>query len=202
MTAILRDAGIRELTQPGYEMRTGPRITPWGFDNGQFRAFQDGRTFDPAEWLDTCDLVASKDTAPDFGLAPDLVGDPASLAFSAKWIGPSADKVKTDWYLAVQEGTPVEDVDAAIRHDGFRGIFVGGASLEWKYQSTPVWLELARHHGVPCHVGRIGTPKRIRWAKRVGVDSIDSSQGLWTYPRVRQLIAAWRDDAPQKELFA
>lgn len=201
MTEILREAGIRELTQPGYEMRTGPRITPWGFDNGQFRKFQDGQPFDEAEWLDTCDLVATK-PAPDFGLVPDLVGDPRSLAFSAKWIGPSAAKVKTDWYLAVQEGMAVEDVDAAIRSDGFRGVFVGGASLLWKYQTTPTWLELARSHGVPCHVGRIGIPKRIRWARRVGVDSIDSSQGLWTYPRVQQLIAAWRDDVAQEELFS
>ncbi|HEY4178392.1 MAG TPA: hypothetical protein VGM90_16210 [Kofleriaceae bacterium] len=56
----------------------------------------------------------------------------------------------------------------------YAGIFVGGR-LDWKLATAPTWAALAHAHGLRCHVGRVGTPARVRWARAIGVDSIDSA---------------------------
>ena len=56
----------------------------------------------------------------------------------------------------------------------FDGIFVGG-TVKWKIKTGEEWVRLAHDHKLPCHIGRVGVFKRIVWAKRIGADSIDST---------------------------
>jgi len=49
---------------------------------------------------------------------------------------------------------------------------------------------LVHEIGLPCHVGRIGTNKKIRWAKRLYVDSIDTAGPLWGMHKLEVFIKA------------
>ncbi len=73
----------------------------------------------------------------------------------------------------------------------FAGVFVGG-SLTWKLAHSARFVELAHRASKPCHIGRVGTPKRVRWAKSIGADSIDSSFPLWTLDRMAEFVEAIR----------
>jgi len=73
--------------------------------------------------------------------------------------------------------------------DGFAGVFVGG-TLEWKLDTGAAWVQFAHKQGLPCHVGRVGTAKRVRWAIDIGADSIDSCLPLWSSENLGQFLGA------------
>lgn len=50
-----------------------------------------------------------------------------------------------------------------------------------------------------CHVGRVGTAKRVAWARRIGATSIDSSLPLWSVENLRSFRVAV--DGRQLELL-
>jgi hypothetical protein len=127
-------------------------------------------------------VEAGKLQAPDFVVVPDLVGGgAASLARSlemVEWV-PTELPVR---YLVVQEGMTPAQVAEVLPH--FGGVFIGGASMEWKLGTALEWIALAHAHGRRCHIGRIGTLARLEFARRLGADSVDSCQPLWALDRL------------------
>jgi hypothetical protein len=106
---------------------------------------------------------------PDFVVVPDIVaGGLASLAWSAFW-RPSV-PAEFPAYLAVQDGMTAADVVPQLAM--YQGLFVGG-SLAWKLETSARWVQLAHAHGMRCHIGRVGTADRVRWARDVSADSIE-----------------------------
>lgn len=101
-------------------------------------------------------------------------------------------------YLVVQDGQPEADVRLAVLRDDFAGIFVGG-SLDWKRATAVRWVDLAHELGKPCHIGRVGTIQRTRWAKDLGADSVDSCLPLWKTSKMGAWLAVLRED--QGSLF-
>lgn len=75
---------------------------------------------------------------------------------------------------------------------GFSGIFVGG-SLPWKLETGAQWVREAHARHLPCHIGRVGTAKRVRWAKASGADSIDSCLPLWSEENLIAFLRALGD---------
>lgn len=170
--AQLAALGYGECTNRG---ELPPRRYPWFYDNGAYVDWKAGRKWDEDEYrADLALLRANPTCVPDFLVAPDIVaGGAESLARSRVWlpelrtIGPV--------YLALQDG--MELVPETL--DGFNGAFVGGDD-RWKADYSQDCVELARRIGVSCHLGRAGTPKKVAWAKRIRVDSLDSSFPLWS----------------------
>lgn len=136
-------------------------------------------------------IEAGKLPAPDFVVVPDIVGGgAASLARSlelVEWVPPEL-PVR---YLVVQEGMTLAQVAEVMPH--FGGLFVGGASMEWKLGTAPEWIALAHAHGRRCHIGRIGTLARLEIALRHGADSVDSCQPLWNLDRLEAFGLAASD---------
>jgi hypothetical protein len=133
---------------------------------------------------------------PDFVVAPDIIGGGlASLRLSLVW---DADLHRMGHvvYLAVQDGMRTRHVGRFLGR--FDGLFVGG-TLGWKLRTAADWVRLAHEHGKPCHVGRVGIAKRVRWAQRIGADSIDSNQPLWSHANMTKWLAAMRP-SPHLEL--
>jgi len=100
------------------------------------------------------------------------VASKESFKFSLKWRERLSDLNNYSWYLVVQDGMVVDQVEKEISK--FDGLFVGG-TVKWKIATGKDWIELAHSYGLPCHIGKVGTYKRLVWAIRIGADSIDST---------------------------
>jgi hypothetical protein len=146
----------------------------WALDNGAYKAYTDNTEFDEERFLKTIhEKVPKSEMPPDFIVVPDKVGAGLeSLQFSLDWRSKLKSLTQHKWYLAVQDNMEVVDVEPIL--DKFDGIFVGG-TVKWKIKTGGNWVKLAHKHNLPCHIGRIGTYRRIVWALRINADSIDSS---------------------------
>lgn len=154
-----------------------PRRRPWFYDNGAFRDHQAGTPFDADAVLADLDSIYRAIDRPEWIVVPDIVGGGlASLEFSMGWVHRC--RGLAPLYLAVQDGMTEEDLTAGVlKH--INGIFVGGTKA-WKMRTGQHWVRAARQIGVPCHIGRCGGMDRVRWARRIGADSLDSSLPLWS----------------------
>lgn len=188
----LEALGIGELLAPP---KSAPPVRfPFAVDNGAWAAHQQGKTWDPAWLLRTLAAVERAALTPVFVVCPDVVaGGLASLAHSLTW----APRLSM-WplYLAVQDGLTEDEVLPHLVL--FRGLFVGG-STRWKVQTGARWVALAHAHGRAAHIGRCATPRRTAWAIRIGADSIDGNQALWTRAALKRW--AWTLAQRQGELL-
>jgi len=174
--------GFGECVQPD---EWPPRRHPWFLDNAAYRAWANKEEWNPAPFEYV--LGACKSWPPDFVIAPDVVaGGADSMALSLSWVS----RIPYPAYLAVQDGMTEANVAAALPR--FAGLFVGG-SLPWKIRGAHHWVNLAHKHGKPCHIGRVGTARRVRWAKRIGADSIDSCLPLWAEDKLQGFVRALKD---------
>lgn len=149
----------------------------WCYDNLAFGDWKAGRAFDEkafmADVLAILDLPAEQ--RPDFAVLPDQVaGGMLSLAMSLAWLA-RLGRLSIRWALAVQDGMTPEHIpwDAP-----FEVIFVGG-STRWKLETAGAWVKAAHAHGRRVHIGRVGSARRVRWARSIGAGSIDSALPLW-----------------------
>jgi hypothetical protein len=203
---LLRDLarlGIGECTVRG---ELPARRTPFFHDNGAFRDWEAvGRpvgdaavervslTFGFARWLRDMRWMSYRGIVPDFVVVPDIVtGGIGSLAFSGQWR--ENVPVEMPAYLAVQNGmteAAVADHLDEMAEGGFpyAGLFVGG-DLPWKLATSAAWVAFAHGRGLRCHVGRVGVPDRVRWARAIGADSIDSSLPLMHHTHLAAFLGA------------
>jgi hypothetical protein len=146
----------------------------WALDNGAYKSYTDGVDFDKTKFLKTIyEKLPKSEMSPDFIVVPDKVGAGIeSLRFSLAWHSRLKYMKEYNWYLAVQNGMVIDDVEKIIAD--FDGIFVGG-TVKWKVKTGEYWVKLAHKYNKPCHIGRVGTFKRVLWAKRIKADSIDST---------------------------
>lgn len=183
LIAELSRLGFGEMTQP-YEYP--PRRLPWALDNGAFADHRKGRPVN-VERLLTVARKASARQRPDFVVAPDVIaGGRSSLRLSLRWRDAIAD-LGLPVALVVQDGMSRKDVEPHL--DKFDVLFVGG-TLKWKIRTGASWATLARELGKSCHVGRVGTRKRVMWSKRIGANSIDSCLPLWSREKLDTFVHA------------
>lgn len=162
-----------------------PRRHPWAYDNGAFKDWTAGAAFNEKRYLadlDCLHLVCT--TRPDFLIPPDRVGGGLdSLKFSLSWV--ERCKPYGPLYLAVQDGMTEADVDAVL--EPFAGVFVGGTH-PWKLRTARAWADFAHARGRKLHIGRVGTEKKVRWALRIGADSVDSCLPLWSAENLARFL--------------
>ena len=167
----------------------------WGFDNGAYGCFVRGRVFDDNLFKRRLDRAFDVGI-PYLAVCPDIVaGGKKSLEFSLSWLP----RLPRDWpwYIAVQDGMEMADVLSCLTM--FDGLFLGGTN-RFKYKASG-WVATAREAGIPVHYGRCGTEKKINHARRLGVDSLDSSFPLWTRGRWRYFVDLITEGSPQQDLF-
>lgn len=190
LVELLKRHGIREMVVRG---ELPPRRWEGGFayDPGGWRDHQAGAPFDVERFRGDLDwLHLHARTRPDFLVAPDVVaGGLRSLALSTSWLPELLGRGLTV-YLAVQDGMTEADVVAAL--PGFGGIFVGGTT-EWKLATGHLWVQLAHARGLKCHLARVSSKKRIRWAMAARADSIDTCQPLRSAPQLERFLRALRE---------
>ena len=156
----------------------------WALDNGAFSSWLHNKPFDERGFEESLIKVERSKIRPDFIVCPDIVaGGMDSLFFSLKWVHRIPAGIPA--YLAVQDGMTPQIIDKYMFY--FDGLFVGG-SLDWKLKTGKIWVDFAHSNRMKCHIGRVGTFKRIVWALNIGADSIDSSTfpqaGIKGYKRI------------------
>lgn len=182
LIAELERHGIGECVVCGELPARRPRFF---HDPGAYRDWRAGRPFNVCRWDRDMRWMSYRGIVPDFVVVPDIVaGGLASLAWSAFWRNTVPAEFRA--YLAVQDGMTAADVVPHL--PCYDGIFVGG-SLHWKLATGGAWAELARRHGLGCHIGRVGTAARVHWARSIGATSIDSALPL----RARAHLDAFLD---------
>jgi hypothetical protein len=173
LIADLQALGWGEMTQPN---EYPPRRRPWVADNGAFKQWRAGVPFDSAAYAAHAERIARDGSAPDFVVVPDVVADgEASMRLSLEW----APRLRglAPLYFVVQNGMEPERVADVL--EPFAGLFVGG-DIAWKLATAPAWGALAHAHGRKCHIGRVGSFKRVQLAKVAMADSIDSCVPLFS----------------------
>lgn len=168
----LSQHGIGEATQPN---EFPPRRSPWFLDNGAFRDWKAGRSFDEASFMRAVERSMDA-TAPDFVVLPDIVASKKSLEFSLSYV----DRLRSACSrlaFVVQDGMTEDEISSIA--EVFEVLFVGG-SLEWKLATAKNWVDFAHRIGKRCHIGRVGTRKRMLWARAIEADSVDSCTPLFS----------------------
>lgn len=187
LIAELRALGIGEATQRG---EFPPRRNPFFYDNKAFSDWTNGREFNEKCWRSDVDRIREEGPTPDFIVLPDRVADVMSLEFSLSFV-PFA-RGAAPLALVVQDGMTEVAVAAAMTRHDLEVAFVGG-SLPWKLSTGAAWVRLAHSIGRRCHIGRVGTAPRVRWAREIGADSIDSCTPLWSRGNMRRFVNALSD---------
>jgi len=171
-------------------------------DNGAFAAWNRQKMFNEYAFLKLLDLTI--DLPVDFIITPDIVaGGLRSLEFSMHWaqtrlVGPAP------LALCVQdEMLPNHITDEMLGH--YTHIMVGGTP-KWKWEWAATWVDFAHSKigkfGEPlkCHIGQCGTPQRLRYAEKIGADSVDSTNFIREKKGRFHIIDEYRNPT-QTELF-
>jgi hypothetical protein len=155
---------------------------PWGFDNGAWHCFINNKTFDSPKFLKRISKMEPEGT-PILAVTPDILkAGKQSLEFSNSWIPKLSNG--WPWYLAVQDGMNIKEVEDSLTKYPYQGIFLGGGD-SFKNLQGKQYLSLARQYGLKFHFGRCGTAKKIRKAYVWNVDSCDSAFPHWVKRRLK-----------------
>lgn len=162
VTAAMRDGLLAQMRTPdaGNVIVVG---AAWAADNGCFNA----KTFTVARWGRW--LIRQPRTA-DFAVVPDVVGDHAATV--ARWLrfAPWVRRIGFVAAFVAQDGcTPAEiPADAGA-------LFVGGTT-EWKTSPAAyACVREAQRRGIPTHMGRVNSLRRLKCAAQWGMDSVDGT---------------------------
>lgn len=161
----------------------------WAYDNGAFTDWRHGTPFDEAQFLADVLAMVDESNRPDWVVLPDIVaGGLASLGASLAWLS-RLHRLPLRFALAVQDGMTPADIpwDAP-----FNVLFVGG-SVGWKLENGATWAAAAHEHGKACHIGRVGSARRLRWAAGAGADSVDSALPLFSSGNLESFLGALTD---------
>ena len=175
----------------------------WGFDNGAFKDFLQGKQFDRTRYLKSLEKavrISEIYHPPYIAVIPDIVaGGMKSLEFSISWLETELSSIPFNWYLAVQDGIDPLEIENTLRnYPQIKGLFLGGTD-EFK-KTAPFWSSLAHSLGLKFHYARAGSKKKVELAKKSLADSLDSSLPLWTEKKLDRFIRALYRPA-QLELF-
>ncbi len=191
----------------------------WILDNGAWpaRKSEYGLIDTWAWFLRVSEIDWKMGEEPRFAVLPDIVGggleslELSKFYLSAERRGDEGElPFFWDWYLAVQDGMSIEDVEELLRDQQevdavpehyqvrIKGLFLGGSD-DFKNETGQQWAELAKRYGLKIHYGRCSSVKKLRQAVAWGYDSCDSTQMLWTREKFVRFAKAWlqltgRDD--------
>ncbi len=190
--SALHERDIGRVNTPGSRFKPYPE-EKWLADNGAYSLWLKGSPFREAPFLRYLEVLAGFSPQPQFAVLPDIVADGLrSLEYSIHWAS-RGDLPSWPWYLALQDGMSVADVESCI--DIIDGLFIGG-TLRFKSE-VYTWVELGRRHNKPIHFGRAGVHHRLHEAHRAGCDSADSAFPLWCRERFFRFLE-WVEEGHYK----
>lgn len=147
---------------------------PYIVDNGVFQSAMRGVEWSPEPWLKLLDLAADQPFPPDFVVLPDVYNDAeATLARHREHIDAVAYRGLRP-AAVLQPGMDVETQVTLADRIGAAVVFVGGEN-RWKRAVGDELTAAAHERGMAVHIGNPGVPGGLKWAQRIGADSVDTA---------------------------
>ena len=155
-----------------------PRLKRYGaayiVDNGEYQAAQRGEDWSVDDWHDVLDAAAEQPFPPDFVVLPDVYDDAeATLARHRQHIDAVVDRGLRP-AAVLQPGMDVETQIQLADRIGAGVVFVGGAN-RWKRAVGDEITGAAHERNLAVHIGNPGVPGGLKWAQRIGADSVDTA---------------------------
>lgn len=155
----------------------------WGADNGCYARGYPGH---PA-WSTWLGRMARHRTTCLFATAPDVVGDAAATWQRSKGWLPMIRSLGYPAALVAQDGLTAERAP----WDAFDVLFLGGTT-EFKLGTDARRLtEAARSRGMPVHMGRVNSRKRLLYAHSIGCTSVDGTHLTFRPAVYLPQVQAW-----------
>lgn len=189
--AAKRPNSLGVMLQPDSHYHTKLHIYRWwAADNGCFAA-----RWDQSKWANWLQMIGRDywTNGCFFATAPDVVGDArATIDKSLPWL----DRIRS-WGFPVafvyQDGAERDPLNL-IPWDHFDWGFIGG-STEFKLDPERAGLltQISRERGIPVHMGRVNSFKRLKLANDWGCYSADGTY-LKFGPKINMpKLARWLD---------
>jgi hypothetical protein len=183
---------LRELNRPD---RLGVLLTPdsgnavprdgtcFAADNAAFS------NFSPSRFCTLLGRIAGKPGC-RFVAAPDVVGNAQETAIRFSQWQPILRSLELPVALVLQDGQDL----VGVPWDLIDAVFIGG-STEFKLGRLAASITReAKSRGKFCHMGRVNTRQRFRYAMEIGCDTADGS-GFSMFPSTRIPMALrWLDE--------
>ena len=164
---VRADVGL--MVQPGMGNSSLPlQFRAWAGDNGRYAAPE---RWNAGDWLEWAAGLRRYRQNCLFMVAPDVVGDAeATFTLSCPYL-PTIRQFGFKAAYVSQDGAD----DTSLPWDEFDCLFVGGTS-DWKLSEASHELAVeAKTRGKWVHMGRVSTWGRIRTARILAFDSVDST---------------------------
>lgn len=186
------DLGL--MLSPGMGNNIAPlQFWPHALDNG---CFAQGATFDPGDWLEWLATLRRYRERALFAVAPDVVGDAVATLERSRPYLPTIRQLGFPAAFVTQDGcaeplVPWGDCDY---------LFVGGSDA-WKLSEASWELcRVAAGRGVPVHMGRVNSLRRLRACSVGGIASADGTYLAFgpdaNWPRLVGWLDAVNGQAP------
>ena len=133
-----------------------PFYMPYALDNGCFTKWEKEKFF---FMLRKVSLLREQ---PIFVCVPDVVADAEET--NRKWFKYN-NKINFNKAFVAQDGHEPQDIPKKAY-----AVFVGG-STDWKLNNAHKFKGVSQW----LHIGRVNTGIRLRWAERIGADSVDGT---------------------------
>lgn len=177
----IQDRTIGQLVTPN----SGNKLVEgaiWGLDNGCYSA-----NWSQEKWLRTLERYTGEQDC-RFAVVPDVVGD--SVATDLLW---------DEWASIVKQ---LGFAAAYVTQNGCEEIplnadalFTGGDDA-WKLGTKAQELVLeAKRRGIWCHMGRVNSRKRVRYATSCGYDSVDGTYLAFAPNQNLPKLLSWMREA-------
>ena len=158
----------------------------WAADNG---CFTQPETYSDDRYLRWLAWRGDHAVRCLFATAPDVVGDAAATIERSL---PMLSRIRNEGYpaaLVAQDGLVEADVPWAETDV----LFLGGTT-EWKLgHAAAVLAEAAQRRGVPVHMGRVNSLRRLRIAQRMGCASVDGCMVAYRPTSAVRQLRQWME---------
>lgn len=165
-----------------------PENVDWCADNGCF-----SERWNETKWWQWLD---KQPRTMRFATVPDVVADWNATLERFEQYAPQMTTAGFPIAVVAQDGAQI----SSVPWQRISAVFIGG-STEWKLSKTSeAIIQEANRLSIWCHVGRVNTFRRLRWARDAGANSVDGTmltfQPTENFAKLRKWLRVLEDSQP------